>query len=272
MAVSLHKSSSSYALIAVKILLGKRASLFSIRLAIAIVESGIDAQQLFCLGGSSDKSFTSDYSMDDVLDFLTVAHCSKLSIQPIPYSESDSHTFHKLTLMGLVFEFGLPKKVNRRLVLSKENRKEALVSAVFEIWFDLIGSDKVLYSRSPSLTTSKSGRKPIIMKAIELGFISDLDEVRNACIGCRTSLFHMGFSETGESTGRRYCDIKHIFINRQRVEEMCSRQGLDYTHQLEKIQKKNNKVAALLSKETSTSSTETSCEMSALEDNSGAWW
>lgn len=272
MAVSLQKHSSSYALIAVKILLSKRASLFSIRLAIAIIESNVDEGEFFCLGGSSDRSFTSDYSMDDVLDFLSVGSCSKLSIVPIPYSESDSHTFHVLTVMGMNFKFGLPKKVNRRLVLSKDNKKEALASAIFGIWFELIGSDKLLYSRSPSLTTSKSGRKPVIIKAIENGYVMDLDEARNACIGCRTSLFHMGFSESGDFIGRRYCDVKHIFINRQRVEEMCSRQGLDYSIQLEKIKKKNNKVALLLNKETSTSSEGKTSDIDLLNSSSGVWW
>lgn len=160
-----------------------------------------------------------------------------------------------LVVGGVAFPITVPAEL---FVVKKDPSLfsiEELVHEAFDIWLEVIGSDSVIYSRTPTLTLSKSGRFSLLKKAFQQKIVADLSEVRMVCLGCRNSLYHMGYNNDGEETGSRYCDIKNLFINRQRVEEMMGRSTIqaDYKEQLTRILLKKSQVQRIQGDGTSTS-------------------
>ncbi|WP_210498587.1 hypothetical protein [Vibrio crassostreae] len=232
------QSSDKLTIYAIKLLLSKRSSNFSIRLLIAIVESWGKGVQ-FDFSTHGEKVFFS-WDTEDLKDFLKTPSCEKFRITN-DFQNVDSNTAgYSLYINGLKIPFFVPIKVGSKKTMTTKDLTTSLIENSFSIWLEEVGSDKNVFKKTPKLTTSKDGRKHWITKAYEQCFVSSLEEFRLVCQGCRNSPYHMGFEpKTGEKRNKAYCDIKNIFVNRQRAEEMMARaHGMHYLEQLNLLKEK----------------------------------
>ncbi len=269
MAPYLNRTSSSQALHALKLLLSKRATHLSMRLVISIIESNVDNNEPFILDLETNRTFRGKVDVDGLLSFLATPSCKYFAIHNVSTQNIKGYTAHSLLIFGRSYPFFLPIKIGRKKIFTKASESALEVNALFDIWYEAIGSDANVYPRKPTLTKSRSGREPVIRRAIESEFVLDIEEAALACLGCRTSLFHMGFGDDGQKLPKKYCEPKHIFLNRQRVEEMMSRTGDDYTVQLAKISEKKEKANNVLMQVTSTSEPNPILEEKTKTEN---WW
>ncbi len=192
-------------------------------------------------------------------------------------SRDERFTLHELIVCGERFMFSTPSDWLSGVSVPQKMTVEDTVDAAFKIWLDVIGSDELIFKRPPSLTRSRGGRASILKKAIKQKIVRDLNEVRLVCLGCRNSLYHMGYDRNGSETGHRYCDIKNLFFNRQRVEEMIARSSLqaDYREQLNQILSKKEQVQRIQNGSTPTSiDPQINVEVvsEAPQDSDIKWW
>lgn len=125
-----------------------------------------------------------------------------------------------------------------------DDKEADFANQAYEIWMGHIGTDKNIFKRTPTLTSSKAnkyskgGRLETLTRAYRTKAVTSLEEVERVCVGCRTSLYHMGYDKYGRKAKKHYCDIPTLFLSRQRVEEFMSRadEGVDYLKQLESLE------------------------------------
>ena len=213
---------------------GKRIGSFSIRLIIHVLESmktetgsvvKLTAKQL------------SKASPNDAKELVSINVCG------IEFTQQ--HNFRSEKNASYVFKCD-DYICNVLIPLSFEKRGDveidALIKATWEHYQVVIGRDKNIYPKGVTLTRSSDGRYACLKTVFKNNPHFSLDDAKSVIDGTVTSLFHMGFDVTTGDRQKKYCDIKNIFTNQQRIESMIAKSGDEhYSIQLNKIQQRAGK-------------------------------
>ncbi|CAH7379339.1 hypothetical protein VCHA53O466_40405 [Vibrio chagasii] len=210
---------------AVKLALINEVSHMNIRLIIWLLSNEANLDLRSNLPSSSKK-----LSQKDCADFTSLDCGSKLYVKKV------GKCMYSLQYAGISFPFKAKDSYRNK-------KQDDLIIEIGEAWMEIIGSDRLIYSKPPSLTRNKtsnfckSGKLNAIQKALHNNAITSKDEAIAAFTGCRTSLFHVGYDKYGIRQTKKYCDPQTILLNRQRVEDFIERSvtGVDFSIQLEEL-------------------------------------
>ncbi|ELP5898562.1 hypothetical protein QTV49_000436 [Vibrio vulnificus] len=153
-------------------------------------------------------------------------------------STRNGHTFH-FSFDGISAFFSIPVREKKKLSLKKVDILEKDIQTVWLHWLEVVGSQKEIYKREPTLT--KERRKWIRDGLV----IATADELNLAIDGCIRSPFHMGYKIDEKlwsiTKQKHYCEPCNIFRNRDKIENLITKcEDKNYLYQVEEANQRRS--------------------------------